>query len=136
MPARKFRCRKSNSCISWGKLEPLWPECWSYFCCSGGDLFFRANLAPLHRLQAEPATSGSRQGECGDEAPVHQGGPGLLSSIPFCNVLGSSPEETFICAWGKPHSSPAQPNLGRLGCPLSKDLQAELHVLAVCSMRQ
>lgn len=54
VPERKFRCRKSNSCINWGKLEPLWPGCWRYFCCSGGGPFFRANLALLHRMQAEP----------------------------------------------------------------------------------
>lgn len=60
VPARKFRWLKSNSCISWGKLEPLWPRCWSCFCCSGDDLLFRANLALLH---ADPAAPGSLQGE-------------------------------------------------------------------------
>lgn len=135
--ASKFRCWKSNSCISRGKLEPLWPGCWSYFCCSGGDLFFRVNLAPLYHIQAEHVTPGSLQGEHGDEAHMHQqGSPGLLSSLPFYNVLGLSPAETFIHAWGKPCPSPAQPKVGRLGWPLSKDLQAELHVLAVRLMIQ
>lgn len=43
-----------------------------------------------------------------------QGGPGLLSSLPFCDILGPSPGEIFIYTWGKPHSSAAQGGKVRL----------------------
>lgn len=127
---------KSNSCINWGKSEALGqhPEA---FCCSGGDLFFRANLAPLYPTKAEPVISGSLQGEHGDEAQAHQqGSPGLLSSLRFYHVPDLSSGEIFMCAWSKPHPSPAQPKVGRLDWPLSKGLQVEPHVLAVPSMTQ